>query len=106
MVYLDNAATSQIPQSVIQTLTRFYEKENATVHRGLYELSSKATLRFEAVRNKVSDLIGAHDPKTIAFTKGTTESINIIAQSFLKKNLQPGDKVVISVLEHHANLIP
>ncbi len=106
LVYLDNAATSQKPQSVIRAITHFYEKENASVHRGLYELSSKATQRYEEVRNKVRDLIGARDAKTIAFTKGTTESINIVAQSFLKKNLKPGDKVVISAMEHHANLIP
>ncbi len=106
LVYLDSAATSQKPHSVIQTISQFYEKENASVHRGLYELSSKATQRYEAVRNKVCELIGAHNAKTIAFTKGTTESINIVAQSFLKKNLKPGDNVVISAMEHHANLIP
>jgi cysteine desulfurase/selenocysteine lyase len=106
LVYLDNAATSQKPKSVIQSMTDFYEKENANVHRGLYELSSKATQRFEGVRKKVSELIGASDPASIAFTKGTTESINIIALSFLKKNLREGDNVVISAMEHHANLIP
>ncbi|MEK6783230.1 MAG: cysteine desulfurase [Bacteroidota bacterium] len=106
LVYLDSAATSQKPQSVIQTITNFYEKENANVHRGLYELSSTATQRYEAVRKKVCSLIGASASKTIAFTKGTTESINIVAQGFLKKNLKAGDKVVITAMEHHANLIP
>ena len=105
LVYLDSAATTQKPHSVIQGLTRFYEKENATVHRGLYELSAKATQRYEGVRKKVAELIGA-SANSIAFTKGTTESINIIAQSFLKKNLNAGDNVVISAMEHHANLIP
>ena len=105
LVYLDSAATTQKPHSVIQGLTRFYEKENATVHRGLYELSAKATQRYEGVRKKVAELIGA-SANSIAFTKGTTESINIIAQSFLKKNLNAGDNVVISTMEHHANLIP
>jgi cysteine desulfurase / selenocysteine lyase len=106
LVYLDNAATSQKPKSVIQSLTDFYEKENANVHRGLYELSAKATQRFEEVRKKVGGLIGTPNPNAIAFTKGTTESINIVAQGFLKKKLKKGDNVVISAMEHHANLIP
>ncbi len=106
LVYLDNASTTQKPQSVIQTITDFYEKENANVHRGLYELSAKATQRYEDVRKKVAELVGAIDPQTIAFTKGATESINIVAQSFLKKKLKEGDNVVISAMEHHANLIP
>lgn len=106
LVYLDNAATTQKPESVIQTITDFYTKENANIHRGLYELSAKATLRYEEVRKKVASLIGAKDGQSIAFTKGTTESINIVAQSFLKKKLRQGDNVVISAMEHHANLIP
>ena len=106
LVYLDSAATSQKPRSVIQTITDFYEKENANIHRGLYALSANATRRYEEVREKVCSLIGTDDPNTIAFTKGTTESINIVAQSFLKKNLQKGDTVLISAMEHHANLIP
>ncbi len=106
LVYLDNAATSQKPLSVIQTITDFYTKENANVHRGLYELSSRATKRYEEVRKKVISLIGASNQNTVAFTKGTTESINIVAYSFLKKKLKAGDKVVISAMEHHANLIP
>ncbi len=106
LVYLDNAATSQKPLSVIQTITDFYEKENANIHRGLYELSSKATKRYEDVRKKVAALIHADSPNSIAFTKGTTESINIVAQCFLKKKLVKGDNVVISAMEHHANLIP
>ncbi|MBK5278259.1 MAG: cysteine desulfurase, partial [Bacteroidia bacterium] len=105
LVYLDSAATSQKPSSVVQSITNFYEKENANVHRGLYELSSKATQRYEDVRNKVGSLIGANSTN-IAFTKGTTESINIVAQCYLKKNLKAGDKVLISAMEHHANLIP
>ncbi len=106
LVYLDNAATTQKPSSVIQTMTDFYEKENANIHRGLYDLSANATRRYEEVRKKVADLIGAAHPTSIAFTKGTTESINIVAQGFLKKKLQKGDNVVISAMEHHANLIP
>ena len=106
LIYLDNAATSQKPQSVVKAVTDFYERENANVHRGLYDLSSGATKRYEEVRKKVATLIGAGNPKTIAFTKGTTESINIVAHSFLKKNLKKGDRVVITAMEHHANLIP
>jgi len=106
LVYLDNAATSQKPQSVVKAVTDFYERENANVHRGLYDLSSIATKRYEEVRKKVSDLIGAKNAEAIAFTKGTTESINIVAHSILKKNLKKGDGVVITAMEHHANLIP
>jgi len=106
LIYLDNAATSQKPRSVIQTITDFYEKENANVHRGLYELSADATQRYEGVRKKICNLMGASIPDTIAFTKGATESINIVAQGFLKKNLHKGDNVVVSAMEHHANLIP
>lgn len=106
LVYVDNAATSQKPQSVIQAMTDFYEKENANIHRGLYQLSSLATRHYEEVRKKVADLIGTDDPMSIAFTKGTTESINIVAYGFLKKQLTAGDNVIISGMEHHANLIP
>ena len=106
LVYLDNAATTQKPRNVIHALNHFYEFENAPVHRGLYKLSSDATQQYEAVRRKIAQLIGAPSEKNIAFTKSTTESINIIAQGYLKKILQPGDNVVISALEHHANLIP
>ena len=106
LVYLDSAATSQKPQTVVRAITDFYEKENANVHRGLYELSVHATQRYEGVRNKVISLIGASNPKTIAFTKGATESINIVAHGYLKKNLKKGDNVLISAMEHHSNLIP
>ena len=106
LVYLDSAATSQKPRSVIQSVTNFYEKDNANVHRGLYELSAQATQRYEGVRKKVAGMIGASSPGTIAFTKGATESINIVANGFLKKRLSRGDRVLISAMEHHANLIP
>lgn len=106
LIYLDNAATSQKPQVVIDTLNTFYTSENATIHRGLYPLSSTATRRYEEVRKKVSNLIGSPSPNSIAFTKGTTESINLVAQKFLKKKLDQGDNVVVSAMEHHANLIP
>jgi cysteine desulfurase / selenocysteine lyase len=105
LVYLDNAATTQKQSAVIDTVTQFYTNENANIHRGLYELSSNATQRYEGVRKKVRDFIGATSEREIAFTKGTTESINIVANSYLPK-IKPGDNIVISAMEHHANLIP
>ena len=105
LVYLDNASTTQKPASVIQAITGFYQHENANIHRGLYELSSSATQRYEEVRIKVKDFLGAKSEKEIAFTKGTTEAINIVASSF-SDQLNEGDNIVISAMEHHANLIP
>jgi len=105
LVFLDNASTTQKPASVIQTVTEFYQHENANIHRGLYELSSNATVRYEAARKKVKDFIGAKSEKEIAFTKGATESINIVANSF-DSIVNEGDNIIISGMEHHANLIP
>jgi cysteine desulfurase / selenocysteine lyase len=105
LTYLDNAATTQKPNSVIETITEFYKNENANIHRGLYELSSNATIRYEKVREKVKNLVGAKSEKEIAFTKGTTEAINIVANS-LSSILNEGDNIVVSEMEHHANLIP
>ncbi len=106
LVYLDNAATSQKPQTVIDVMNAFYTAGNANIHRGLYELSAQATQQYEAVRMLTGRLIGAKNPKTIAFTKGATEAINAVAFGFLQKKLQPGDNVVITAMEHHANIIP
>jgi cysteine desulfurase/selenocysteine lyase len=106
LVYLDNAATSQKPASVIDAMNDFYLNDNANVHRGLYDLSATATRRYEGVRSKVAAMIGAADGKQIAFTKGATESINFIAQGFLRRRLKPGDQVVTTAMEHHANFIP
>lgn len=105
LIYLDNAATTQKPSSVIEAISEFYTHENANIHRGLYELSSKATLHYEDVRKKVNHFIGAKSEKEIAFTKGTTEAINIVANSFAHL-LNEGDNIVVSAMEHHANLIP
>lgn len=104
LTYLDNAATTQKPRAIIQAMTKFYEEENANVHRGIYTLSEKATMAYEAARETVAQFIGAA-AEEIIFTKGTTESINLLAQS-LGKTLQPGDEVVLSEMEHHANLVP
>lgn len=106
LVFADNASTTQKPREVIDALSGFYEFGCANVHRGLYKLSEEATIRYESVRRHVAKFIGANDDRSIGFTKGTTESINIIAQGYLLPILKEGDEVVISAMEHHANLIP
>jgi cysteine desulfurase/selenocysteine lyase len=105
LIFLDSASTSQKPQAVIDREREFYEQENANIHRGLYALSAEATQRYEAVRKLVSDFIRASTANEIAFTKGTTESINIVANSF-RKQLGKADNVVVTAMEHHANFIP
>jgi cysteine desulfurase / selenocysteine lyase len=105
-VYLDSAATTQKPKSVIQAVTFFYENENANVRRGVYNLAAKATNRYENTRILVQQFIGAPQPQSIIFTKGTTDSINLVAQSFAAPRLKAGDEILISAMEHHANLIP
>ncbi len=106
LVYLDHAATTHKPQSVIDRIQDFYEKEYATVHRGIYRLASEATEAYEEVRDKVKDFVKAGTPKEIIFTKGSTEGINLVAQGFLKPRLKAGDEVLISAMEHHASLVP
>jgi cysteine desulfurase / selenocysteine lyase len=106
LVYLDNAATSQKPRQVIDAVTRFYGCENANIHRGLHFLSERATLAFDAAREKVAGFLGAGSPAEIVFTRGTTESINLVAQSWARNNLRPGDEVLVTGMEHHANLVP
>lgn len=106
LVYLDNAASSQRPRSVIEAISRYYEHDHANVHRGVHALSQRATDAFEGARERVRDFIGARDTREIIFTRGTTEAINLVAQSFLRPRLQPGDEILISALEHHANIVP
>lgn len=106
LVYFDSAATTQKPQQVIDRITQFYTSENANIHRGIYDLSHQATQAYENARKTVADFIQAESSDCIAFTKGTTESINIIAQSWLQPRLTPAKNVVISLMEHHANLLP
>jgi cysteine desulfurase/selenocysteine lyase len=105
LVYLDNAATTQKPQSVIDALSNFYSNANANIHRGVYTLSEDATTLYEAVRQQVAQFIGA-EAQEIVFTKGTTEGINFIASTWGRENVHEGDEVVISALEHHSNLLP
>jgi cysteine desulfurase / selenocysteine lyase len=106
LIYLDNAATTQKPDPVIRATTGFYQKENASIHRGIYELAANASQKYEQVRRTVARFIGAERPESIVYTSGATAGINLVAQSFLVGRLQPGDEVVISAMEHHANLIP
>ncbi len=106
LVYLDNGATSQKPQAVIDELVRYYSTENANVHRGVHTLSQNATEDYEGARAKVKRLLNAADDHEIVFTRGTTDSINIVAQSFGKQSLGPGDEVIVSNMEHHSNIVP
>ena len=106
LVYLDNASTTQKPKLVIDGITQFYEKENANIHRGLYKIATKTSANYQTTRVKVAEFIGAGKPENIVFTSGTTEGINLVAYSFLAARLNSGDNVIISAMEHHANLIP
>jgi cysteine desulfurase/selenocysteine lyase len=106
LVYADSAATAQRPHSVIEAVADFEKHGVANIHRGMYKLSEEATQRYEATREKAARFVGATEASCITFTKGTTESINTIAFGFLRNQLQAGDEVIISAMEHHANLIP
>jgi cysteine desulfurase / selenocysteine lyase len=106
LVYLDNAASCQKPQAVIDSIVHTYSHEYANIHRGVHTLSVKATDRFEAAREKVKSFINAGSTKEIVFVRGATEAINLIAQSYGKTQLQAGDEIVISAMEHHANIVP
>lgn len=106
LVYLDNAATTQKPQSVIDALVYYYCHDNSNVHRGAHTLSDRATARFEAARKSVANFINAAHTQQIIWTRGTTESINLVAASWGAQNLQPGDKILVSALEHHADIVP
>lgn len=106
LAYLDNAATSQKPRSVIDAVSRYYELENANIHRGVFKLSEAATARYEATRSSVASFISAQRAEEIIFTKGVTESINLIAHGFSQSILKAGDEVLISGMEHHANIVP
>lgn len=103
--YLDNAATSQKPKQVLDRIRRYYDYDNANVHRGVHTLAERATRDYEASRQKVANFINANSSKEIVFTRGTTTSLNWVAQ-FAKQILKPGEEVLISIMEHHANLIP
>lgn len=106
LVYLDNAATSQRPTPVLERLMDFYQTDNANVHRGVHTLAARATADYEGARRTVQDFIHAADPREIVFTKGCTEALNLVATSYGATQVGPGDEIVISVAEHHSNLIP
>ncbi|MCC6166387.1 MAG: cysteine desulfurase [Caldilineaceae bacterium] len=106
LVYLDNAATSQKPESVLAVLDDYYRRYNANVHRGVHTLSEEATAAYERARLQVARFINAAGEKEVIFTRGTTESINLVAQSWGRANLRPGDEVLITEMEHHSNIVP
>jgi cysteine desulfurase / selenocysteine lyase len=106
LVYLDNAATTQKPRAVIDTLDRYYRAENANVHRGVHYLSELATREYEAARDKVRDFVNAADRREIIFVRGTTEAINLVAQSYGRTFLKAGDEIIITAMEHHSNIVP
>ena len=106
LVYLDNAATTQKPQAVIDSLTRYYSFQNANIHRGVHALSELATYEYEKARGKVKLFLNASDSREIIFVRGTTEGINLVAQSYGRKFISRGDEIIISAMEHHSNIVP
>lgn len=106
LVYLDNAATTQKPQSVIDAVSRYYSQTNSNVHRGAHALSDQATRQFEQARQRVQGYLNAAQPEEIIWTRGTTEAINLVAHSYGQANLKPGDEILISAMEHHSNIVP
>jgi cysteine desulfurase/selenocysteine lyase len=106
LIYFDNAATSQKPRRVIDTLSHYYEHDNANVHRGIHELSNRASTAYEASRARVAKFLNARSVDEIIFTRGTTESINLVAHSWAGKFLKAGDKVLLTEMEHHSNIVP
>ena len=106
LVYLDSAATSQKPRPVIQALVDYYERTNASVHRGAHRLAEEATEAYEGARARVATFLGADDPRGVVFTRNATEAINLVAWSWGRANLRPGDELVVTGMEHHSNLVP
>jgi cysteine desulfurase/selenocysteine lyase len=106
LIYFDNAATSQKPRAVLEAVRHYYEHENANVHRGLHELSSRATEAYENARKRVAEYLGAASADEIVFTRGTTEAINLVAQAWGGKFLRAGDVILLTEMEHHSNLVP
>ncbi|ELC9715227.1 cysteine desulfurase CsdA [Vibrio vulnificus] len=106
LVYLDSAATTQKPQCVIDAITQYYSSQNANVHRGSHSLTASATSQFEAARDCVAHFIGAQSSKEIIWTRGATEALNLIAQTYARSTLQVGDEILVGEMEHHANIVP
>jgi cysteine desulfurase/selenocysteine lyase len=106
LVWLDNGATTQRPRAVIDRLTYYYEHENSNVHRGAHELAARSTDAYENARQTVANFVGAGSKDEIVFVRGTTEGINLVAQAYVKQYLNPGDEIILTILEHHANIVP
>src|SRR5215831_7711143 len=106
LIYFDNAATTQKPLPVLQALRHYYELDNANVHRGIHELSNRSTAAFEAARARAAKFINARNADEIIFTRGTTEGINLVAQSWGSKSIKAGDKILLTEMEHHSNIVP
>lgn len=106
LVYLDNAATTQKPRQVIDAITHYYERDNANIHRGVHALSQRATDEYEHARRTAQEFLGAEDCREIIFVRSTTEAINLVAQTYGRRNLKPGDEVLITAMEHHSNIVP
>jgi cysteine desulfurase / selenocysteine lyase len=106
LIYLDSAATSQKPTRVIEAMDAYYRQTNANVHRGIHALAEESTRDFESARKRIADFVGVNDEKQIIFTRNTTESINLIAKSWGQQNLQPGDLILLTEMEHHSNIVP
>ncbi len=106
MVYLDSANTSQKPRQVIDAITEYYERHNANLYRAVYTIAEEATAMFEGAREKLAAFVGAPDPATIVFNRGTTESVNLVAHGYGRAHLREGDEILLSEVEHHSNLVP
>ena len=106
LIYFDNAATTQKPRAVLEALRHYYEHDNANVHRGIHELSNRATAAFEAARARAAKFINARSADEIIFTRGTTEGINLVAQAWGSKHIQAGDCILLTEMEHHSNIVP
>src|SRR6186713_1473936 len=106
LIYFDNAATSQKPRAVLEALRHYYEHDNANVHRGLHELSNRATEAYESARARIARFVGAANAEEIVFTRGTTEGINLVAQAWGGKFVKAGDVILLTEMEHHSNLVP
>src|SRR3989442_4121149 len=106
LIYFDNAATTQKPQIVLEALRRYYEHDNANVHRGIHELSNRATAAFEAARARAAKFINARSADEIVFTRRTTEGINLVATAWGSNNIKTGEKILLTEMEHHSNIVP
>src|SRR5215831_14043128 len=106
LIYFDNAATTQKPRAVLEALRSYYEHDNANVHRGIHELSNRATAAFEAARVRAAKFINARSAEEVVFTRGTTEGINLVAQTWGNKNIRSGDKILLTEMEHHSDIVP